>query len=65
MGFADLGGKGSANEGDDGDRRETHLENVLLSIVDLVEQMNSRWFVCPISEMLHLFYIYDYLSPGN
>ncbi|GAT29914.1 aldehyde dehydrogenase [Aspergillus luchuensis] len=26
QGFADLGGKGSANEGDDSDRRETHLE---------------------------------------
>lgn len=29
MGFANLGGKGRANEGDDSDRRETHLESDL------------------------------------
>lgn len=44
---------------------EKRILKVTLSIVDLVKQMNPRWFACPISEMLHPFYIYDSPSPGN
>ena len=44
---------------------EKRILKVTLSIVDLVKQMNPRWFACPISEMLHPFYMYDSSSPGN